>query len=262
MAILFTIQESVGNLVLSGTGSMDMTGFSDLGSAGSLPPYIQASGFASGFGLSPDYPATESVNTFRDSSMTFGPDTIGTGVTAFYAEILDVDSDTFGYMWNLNNLVLPTGYSGQLLNGTATITGETLTSVGITPGTYRWTAGNGDYVELSAFAEPEPTPTPTPTSTSTPTPTASATPTPTSTSTPTPTSTSTPTPTPSSSPVTTTTTTEPMIVKSANTEYVECRICDDVAQTQNTPHPVYTDNKGNEVIQMNAVVIGGNGLNA
>ena len=59
----------------------------------------------------------------------------------------------------------------------------------------------------------------------------------------------------------TTTTTIPFIT-SANTEYVECRICEGVANTQDTPHPVYTDNYGNEVIQMNAVLIGGNGLNS
>jgi cell division septation protein DedD len=154
-------------------------------------------------------------------------------------------------------LVLPQGYTtGTPISSDVTSGGFTFASAGLRPGTYTWEWGTGEDADSITIqvGPAEPTPTPTPTSTSTPTPTASTT--------PTPTSTSTPTPTPSSSPVTTTTTTEPMIVKSANTEYVECRICDDVAQTQNTPHPVYTDNKGNEVIQMNAVVIGGNGLNA
>jgi hypothetical protein len=157
-------------------------------------------------------------------------------------------------------LYLPVGYvSGSELGvSTSQYNSQDFNTLGLNTGTYTWSWGTGEDADsLTIQVGPsEPTPTPTPTSTATPTPTPSSTPT------PTPTSTSTPTPTPSSSPVTTTTTTEPMIVKSANTEYVECRICDDVAQTQNTPHPVYTDNKGNEVIQMNAVVIGGNGLNA
>ena len=50
--------------------------------------------------------------------------------------------------------------------------------------------------------------------------------------------------------------------REVNQEYEECRICETVATTQPTPHPVYTDNYGNAVVQMNAVVIGGNGLNS
>ena len=49
MALIFTIQESAGNLIMSGSGTMDLTGFNNLGTAGSVSPYIQASGFASGF---------------------------------------------------------------------------------------------------------------------------------------------------------------------------------------------------------------------
>ena len=50
--------------------------------------------------------------------------------------------------------------------------------------------------------------------------------------------------------------------REVNQEQVECKICNDVAETQPTPHPVYTDGYGNSVTQMNAVVIGGNGLNS
>ncbi len=127
-------------------------------------------------------------------------------------------------------LELPQGYvSKSSLSATATSGGATFASAGITPGTYTWTWGSGlDEDSLTIQVGPEPTTTTTTTA----------------------------------APTTTTTTTEPFIVKSANTEYVECRICNDVAETQNTPHPVYTDGKGNEVIQLNAVVIGGNGLNS
>jgi uncharacterized delta-60 repeat protein len=49
---------------------------------------------------------------------------------------------------------------------------------------------------------------------------------------------------------------------SANTEYDECRICDNVAVIVDPPHPVWTGLNGGAVTQMNAVLLGGNGLNS
>lgn len=56
---------------------------------------------------------------------------------------------------------------------------------------------------------------------------------------------------------------------SANTEQIICYLCNsDVnsgTATWNTfvpPHPKWTDNQGHAVSQMNAVTIGGNGLNS
>ena len=51
------------------------------------------------------------------------------------------------------------------------------------------------------------------------------------------------------------------IPTSANTPYYECRICDTVATTINPPHPVYSNQFGQDVVQLNAVQLGGeNGL--
>jgi hypothetical protein len=274
MAIFFTIQESAGNLILSGTGTMDILGFTDFGSAGNLSPYVQPNGFGSGIGVGPQN-INPNVNTFRDNAMSSGPDNIGAGTSSFIATIFDGDSDAFGYQWNLNNLVLPTGYSGQLLNGSSTITGETLSSIGAVAGTYTWTASNGDYVELIVTAEPEPTPTPTVTAEVTPTPTVTAevtpTPTPTVTAevtpTPTPTVTAevTPTPsvtvTPSGEPRPTPTPSPTMPIFSANTDYNVCVECNGTTSTVEVEHPVWTNQYGQTVIQLNAVELGGrNGL--
>ena len=49
---------------------------------------------------------------------------------------------------------------------------------------------------------------------------------------------------------------------SSNTETTICQeICDNSVITINPPHPTYTNSAGREVVQMNAVLIGGNGLN-
>lgn len=264
MAIFFTIQESAGNLILSGTGTMDILGFTDFGSAGNLSPYVQPNGFGSGIGVGPQN-INPNVNTFRDNAMSSGPDNIGAGTSSFIATIFDGDSDAFGYQWNLNNLVLPTGYSGQLLNGSSTITGETLSSIGAVAGTYTWTASNGDYVELIVNAEPEPTPTPTVTAEVTPTPTPTVTAEVTPTPTPTVTAEVTPTPsvtvTPSGEPRPTPTPSPTMPIFSANTDYNVCVECNGTTSTVEVEHPVWTNQYGQTVIQLNAVELGGrNGL--
>jgi len=52
--------------------------------------------------------------------------------------------------------------------------------------------------------------------------------------------------------------------KSANTETIICESCDGLTVREVTaPHPVWTDEKGESVIQMNAVTLGGMfGLNS
>ena len=49
---------------------------------------------------------------------------------------------------------------------------------------------------------------------------------------------------------------------SAGTEYIGCYTCDGEKRTIILPHPVWTDNKGNAVIQLDAITLGGNGLNS
>ena len=50
--------------------------------------------------------------------------------------------------------------------------------------------------------------------------------------------------------------------KSANTESTVCVICSGNTFTVSPPHPVWTDNKGKAVIQLDAITLGGNGLNS
>jgi cell division septation protein DedD len=266
MAIYIQLLEVGSDVVMSGSGSANIS---------SLTPAFSSSSL--GARTWPEVPLISLLGNVNSqvigySGITlFDPD-MGNGGNNFSFIRTGENSFAIGVQGDPNRVVylyVPENYvSGSDLGiTTAQFPNKSFSTLGINTGTYTWTWGSGldaDSVTVQVGDEPEPTPTPTPTqtSTSTPTPTPSQTSTATPTPTPTPTSTSTPTPTPSSQPTTTTTTTEPFMVKSANTEYVECRICDDVATEQNTPHPVYTDGKGNEVIQLNAVVIGGNGLNS
>jgi uncharacterized delta-60 repeat protein len=53
-----------------------------------------------------------------------------------------------------------------------------------------------------------------------------------------------------------------IIPKSANTEYIECLICEGDALLVDAPHPVWTGLNGGAVTQLDAVTIGGNGWNS
>ena len=49
---------------------------------------------------------------------------------------------------------------------------------------------------------------------------------------------------------------------SANTEYVICDVCSGQTVTLDTPHAVYSNAQGVDVVQLNTVVLGGpNGVN-
>jgi hypothetical protein len=49
---------------------------------------------------------------------------------------------------------------------------------------------------------------------------------------------------------------------SANTEYDVCVDCGDGTFTVSVPRPVYTNGQFKDIVQLNAIVIGGNGLNS
>ncbi len=193
MAILFTIQESGSDVILSGSGTMDIAGFTNFGSAGN----IVAGASGRQFYVGPDLNNPTGTDALRDNNMSSGPDNIGPGTSFNFGDSFDVTSNVFGYNIQNNVLYLPTGYTGETLNGSITFTAETLSSLGFDAGTYTWPAANGDYVQMDVILPPTPTPTNTPTQTQTPTntPTQTQTPTNTPTQTQTPTNTVTVTPT-------------------------------------------------------------------
>jgi len=63
-------------------------------------------------------------------------------------------------MGAVGDLITPDGYiSGSALSGTATWSGTTISSLGLTPGTYTWTWGTGpdaDSLTVNIGVVPEP----------------------------------------------------------------------------------------------------------
>ena len=198
---LLTIYESGSNVVMSVSGTIDLSGLT-LIQVGS-----EFGGNAGGLGTSTATFLMASNGVIFDtySGFTTTPTSFGSGGGR------GSDSstgDAFGVIFQEAppyQLIVPNGYtSGTQITSSATLTGQTFSSLGLTAGTYTytWSGGSFDVVVGNEGGGPTPTPTPAPTDTPTPEPTdtpipATSTPVPTDTPTPTPlAATSTPTPTP------------------------------------------------------------------
>jgi len=91
----------------------------------------------------------------------FGPDYVN---GHFFTLASSGTGDRFGILGDGNFIVVPDGYvSGDPLSATSVYAGQTLKSLGVTPGTYVWTWGagvNADSFTLEIKPAPAPVPEP------------------------------------------------------------------------------------------------------
>jgi outer membrane biosynthesis protein TonB len=163
--------ESGGNVVLSYSGTLDLTGLdfvqNTTSGSGGVGPAQGA------FGIGP----TGALDISMYTGATFSyPSNFGTGGGS--PSSVTGTGDYFGVFSGLyptNTLVVPSGYtSGNYIQGTTTLSASTFSSLGMSAGTYNysWGAGAGQSFVLTiggAGVTPTPTatsvtPTPTPTS--------------------------------------------------------------------------------------------------
>jgi PEP-CTERM motif len=125
------VTESGGNVVATGSGTLDTADLSIyFYGGGPLSSYINpvAGQLYVGGGTYDDYYGISGPSSFGQGG--FHPASSDTG---------DSVGEIAGYY-----LVVPQGYvSGSMLNDTATWSGQTFSSLGLTPGTYSWTWGTG-----------------------------------------------------------------------------------------------------------------------
>jgi hypothetical protein len=145
---IMTLKESGGDVIGTGSGSFDLSGLeynfsSHLGSAGIVP----SSGFIV-FGL-----GTSETEIDAWTGLTMPPDFgyFGPGNSSDPSSTGDLVGVLF------NELFVPAGYvSGTALSNTATFSGASFSSLGVTPGTYIWGLPNDTFtLEVGADA-PEP----------------------------------------------------------------------------------------------------------
>lgn len=139
----FTLQEVGLDVVLSGTGTADLSALSaSLYSAGNSFIRPSAGTFNVGDG-------TGNVAWFTGVTLN-SPTSFGSG------SITNSDSstgDNFGF-GGFGDIQVPQGYGGGLLNGTATFTGTTLSTLGATVGTYetKWgTSGASETITIQVI---------------------------------------------------------------------------------------------------------------
>lgn len=211
MAVLITIKEVGSDVVFSGSGTADVAGLTFTGltsfSTETTRPDVGRLVFS------------VTNTSWRGYTGISGPSSFGTGgpIGGFNSGSIPVSNGVI----LINNAIYFSAAANATISGSATRDSSTLSSLGLTPGSYVWTwgsGGNADSLTLQIGDSSTPTPTPTltatPTNTPSNTPTLTATPANTPTNSPTPTSTltstptgtlpvsSTPTPTTSNTPVT------------------------------------------------------------
>ena len=155
-AIVISLQQVGANVVETGSGSANLAGLTFFVPAlygGEINP--AASGLAALVGspaniLHDSYIGVAGPSNFGPGGLTFASSGSGSSFGIFF------DSSTLSVM-------VPQGYvSGTALSGSSTFNAATFASLGITPGTYKWTWGAGataDSLTIQAgpaAAVPEP----------------------------------------------------------------------------------------------------------
>jgi hypothetical protein len=150
------LTETGGDVVATGSGTINLTDLSFNIGSGGFPPVIIPNVGEALFGL------PGSAIDLYDTPI--GPASFGSGGTEAtnigtgdYVGIISISTNPF-----IDELAVPRNYvSGSALQSTATWTGQTFASLGVTPGTYTWTWGtgaNGDFftMNIGASSVPEP----------------------------------------------------------------------------------------------------------
>ncbi|MFN0069735.1 MAG: hypothetical protein ACKVYV_19125 [Limisphaerales bacterium] len=152
-ALILTIQPSGSDVVVSGSGSLNL----GAASPGNEPLPIEGNLWPVGgfFAVGPHMHGYDFYDIVAVGPSSFGtgpgtPASTGTG-------------DTFGLSFTDRRIFLPEGYgSAGPLSGTSTYEDRTLDSLGLAPGTYQWTteASDGlggvvqDSITLNVVPEP------------------------------------------------------------------------------------------------------------
>jgi hypothetical protein len=167
-----TISESGSDVIWSSSGTINTTSLTDRGTTTSTAGYNGAMNIWGMGSLTGAFVRKYDV-VFTSSSGNYG--TIGGTPNSSSGDFVGVLPGTA----TDKSIQVPNGYvSGTYLSNTSTFTNKTITSMGLTPGTYVYTWGSGANAGSITVVIPvsTATPTPTPTSTKTPTPTLTNTP--------------------------------------------------------------------------------------
>jgi hypothetical protein len=152
-AYTVTFQQEGSNVVATGSGTLDIAGLTYATTASNHATVYPGAGLAL---IGPS--ASADTDEYNGASFS-GPIDFGSGVDDIAAT--SGSGDLVGFATPLALVLVPQGYvSGAALSDTSTWSGQTFSTLGITPGTYVWTWGSGptaDSFTLETVATvPEP----------------------------------------------------------------------------------------------------------
>jgi hypothetical protein len=133
-----TLSEVGNDVVATGSGPIDLTGMFLTSSGGDGQAFmLPASGsIVTG-------PAVQNIeDSYAPTSEEFvGPTSFGSG---FILSVVNGSGDIVGIIPSIGELLVPEGYvSGAPLKDIAIYNGQSFSSLGVTPGTYVWSWGDG-----------------------------------------------------------------------------------------------------------------------
>jgi hypothetical protein len=162
-----TFKEVGNDVVATGSGPIDLTGLSPLGSPGFAAQGVLApASMILATGPTEFTPVDLYTSANVDAFQQFG-----TGLAAYPADSGsgDIVGITEAILYPTGGAAIfqvPAGYvSGNLLSDTSTYANQTFGSLGLTPGTYVWSWGTGNQsftLIIGASAAPGPPPSPVP----------------------------------------------------------------------------------------------------
>jgi hypothetical protein len=138
---IVTLQQVGPDVVATGSGAIDLTRLTFSQSAALFNPEIlPQAGVEVGGGIVTG-PTSSSVDYYFEPR---GPTSFGSGGLTLASSGSGDMVGIFGGILGTGVLVVPRGYvSGTFLSGSATYSGKTFATLGVTPGTYVWTWGTG-----------------------------------------------------------------------------------------------------------------------
>ena len=139
-----TLQQVGADVVANGSGAINLTGLAFFGPGSFfITTLVPSLGRIS---TGPPPSGLGSVDVYRVFS---GPANFGSGGQHNATESLS-SGNFVGIQASVDELFVPHGYiSNSALSSSATWTGATFASLGVTPGTYVWTWGTGDRTRTS-----------------------------------------------------------------------------------------------------------------
>jgi hypothetical protein len=162
-AYVVTLDQVGSNIVATGSGSIDLSGLSYLETSAQVVEIVPTIAFINTGPTVPGEPSQPDGLQDFYTGFTPGPESIGPG---FATPFSSSSGDLVGIEGNsaptYDQLLVPAGYvSGSALSSSATWDDATFASLGVTPGTYVWTWGNGAdadsfTLDVGMVAVPEP----------------------------------------------------------------------------------------------------------